>query len=243
MLLRIGGATMLFVPALAAAQGWGASVPREGACFYEDADYRGDSFCLQTGEDLSRLASEANDRISSIRIYGRAEVRVFRDSSFRGASERFDTSIRNLGSDNWNDQISSIRVERAYGGSRGRGSSFGSRQNPDEIVRRAYQDILDRDPDPAGLRTYRSRIIDDGWSEQQVREALRNSPEYRERNTMTRAKAQEIVRQAYLSVLRREPDAGSLGYVDRVLRDKWTQQDVERELRKSDEYRKRPPGD
>jgi hypothetical protein len=56
---------------------------------------------------------------------------------------------------------------------------------------------------------------------------------------MTRAKAEEIVREAYRSVLGREPDAGSRGYVDRVLRDKWTRQDVERELRKSPEYRNR----
>jgi hypothetical protein len=56
---------------------------------------------------------------------------------------------------------------------------------------------------------------------------------------MTRAKAEDIVRRAYLSVLKREPDSGSRGYVDRVLRDKWTQQDVERELRKSAEYRNR----
>jgi len=38
-------------------------------------------------------------------------------------------------------------------------------------------------------------------------------------------------------VLGREPDSGSRGYVDRVLRERWSQQDVERELRKSDEYR------
>jgi hypothetical protein len=106
----------------------------------------------------------------------------------------------------------------------------------DRIVRRAYQDILNREPDEAGLRQYRSRIIDDGWSEAQVRDALRKSPEYRQKNTMTRQKAQDIVRQAYLSVLKREPDSGSRGYVDRVLRDKWTQSDVERELRKSPEY-------
>jgi len=56
---------------------------------------------------------------------------------------------------------------------------------------------------------------------------------------MTRAKAEEIVRRAYLSVLGREPDAGSSGWVDRVLRDKWTEQDVVRELRRSDEYRNR----
>ena len=106
----------------------------------------------------------------------------------------------------------------------------------DRIVRRAYQDILEREPDEAGLRQYRSRIIDDGWSEARVRDALRKSPEYRQKNTMTRQRAQDIVRRAYLSVLKREPDAGSRGYVDRVLRDKWTQSDVERELRKSPEY-------
>jgi hypothetical protein len=43
----------------------------------------------------------------------------------------------------------------------------------------------------------------------------------------------------YLSVLKREPDGGSRGYVDRVLRDKWTQEDVERGLRKSPKYRNR----
>jgi len=40
-------------------------------------------------------------------------------------------------------------------------------------------------------------------------------------------------------VLNREPDPGSRSYVDRVLRDKWTQRDVERELRNSSEYRNR----
>jgi hypothetical protein len=35
----------------------------------------------------------------------------------------------------------------------------------------------------------------------------------------------------------REPDPGSQGYVERVYRDGWTQQDVERDLRKSAEYR------
>ena len=111
--------------------------------------------------------------------------------------------------------------------------------NPQVIVRRAYQDILERDPDPTGMRVYRSHIIDDGWTEQQVREDLRNSREYREKNTMTRAKAADIVRRAYLAVLNREPDAASRGYVNSILRDGWTQQDVERELRRSPEYREK----
>jgi hypothetical protein len=81
----------------------------------------------------------------------------------------------------------------------------------------------------------------DGWSENDVRDALRDSAEYRQRTAMTWPRAQEVVRRAYLSVLRREPDPASRGYVERVMRDGWTQQDVERELRRSDEYRRRRP--
>ena len=54
---------------------------------------------------------------------------------------------------------------------------------------------------------------------------------------MTYAKAQEIVRRAYLSILGREPDPASRSYIDRVMRDRWSQGDIERELRKSPEYR------
>jgi hypothetical protein len=107
----------------------------------------------------------------------------------------------------------------------------------DRIVKRAYQDILGRDPDYNGLVQYRKKIVNDGWDEHDVREALRNSPEYRQKNTMTREKAQQIVARAYRSVLGREPDPGAEGYVQKVLRDHWTEGDVARELRNSDEYR------
>jgi hypothetical protein len=110
-------------------------------------------------------------------------------------------------------------------------------QDPDKIVKRAYEDLLEREPDAAGLRFYRSHIIDDHWTEAQVRDSIRKSPEYREKHTMTLPKAQEVVRKAYLAVLKREPDAASRSYVNHVLKDKWTQSDVERELRKSPEYR------
>jgi hypothetical protein len=239
MIGLLAGATMLLVPTLNA-QFWGAGqLPRDGVCFYQDSNYRGPYFCVDAGSNLDTLPRDVRDRISSIRIYGRAEVTVFQDSNFRGPSSRFDNDVQSLARVGWNDMISSVRVRYSGFGGGGGGSRPPAYANPDQIVRRAYQDILERDPDPAGLRAYRSRIIDDGWTEQQVREALRSSPEYREKNTMTRPKAEEIVRRAYLSVLKREPDAGSRGYVDRVLRDKWTQQDVERELRRSPEYRQR----
>ena len=240
MMRMIGAAAalgaMLCGSARADAQFGGERVPREGACFYRDADYRGRSFCVEGGDERSSLPGFADAEVSSIRVYGRVEVIVYRDSRFRGDSRRFTSNVRDLQDEDFNDRIQSIEVRgRGYGGNR---PGWGG-QNPDRIVRRAYQDILEREPDQAGLRLYRSRIIDDGWTEAQVREALRNSPEYKQKQTMTWPKAQEIVRRAYLNVLNREPDARSRGYVDRVFRDKWTQADVERELRKSPEYRQR----
>jgi hypothetical protein len=224
----------------ASAQRWGRStVPRSGVCFYKEPNFRGDYFCAGAGENFNAVPDDMNDKISSIKIFGDAEVILFRDIRFTGRSSRFDTDVRNLKDVGWNDLISSMRVRGSgsgYGGGAG-----GYRPNGGEaerIVRRAYQDILGRDPDQSGMREYRSHIIDEGWTESQVRDALRRSPEYRERNnTTSRARAEDIVRRAYRSVLNREPDPDARSWVDRVMRDHWSQQDVERELRKSPEYR------
>ena len=260
-------AAAIAVPAMAAAQRRD-DAPRVGVCLFKDADFRGQRYCLAAGEDTESLPYGLDDEVSSIRVFGRAEVTIFRDPDFRGSSTRFDDDVRDLEGERWNDRVSSVRVRgRGYGsgsgsgsgggygsgsgggygsgGGSGSGSGSGSgggsrRQDADRIVQRAYQDLLEREPDQQGLRLYRSRILDDGWTERQVREALRESPEYREKTAMTWPKAQEVVRRAYLAVLNREPDAGSRGYVDKVFRDKWTQADVERELRRSGEYRNRP---
>jgi len=236
-LVLIAGLFTTLGAAEARAQRWGRpDAPRSGACFYRDANFQGEYFCVRAGDSLDAVPSDMNDEISSIRTFGGVEVTVYQNRGFKGRSERF-REVRNLRDEGWNDRLSSLRVEgrntdhyRPAGGS-------GNSGNPERIVRRAYQDILEREPDPAGMRTYRSHIVDDDWTEEQVREALRRSPEYRERHTMTPQKAADIVRRAYLAVLHREPDAASQGYVQRVLRDKWTEEDVARELRRSPEYR------
>jgi TorA maturation chaperone TorD len=108
---------------------------------------------------------------------------------------------------------------------------------PEAIVRRAYQDILGRDPDPEGMRTYRSNIIDRGWSEQDVREALRNSPEYASGPART-ASADRIIRRAYQDILGREPDQGGLEtYRRNIIERGWDEQDVRAALRHSQERR------
>lgn len=226
------------VAAASVANAQGGPSPRNGACFYEDTNYRGRVFCVESGDSLDSMPAGANDRVSSIQLFGRADVRVYRDTRFRGESLRVRSSVRDLEDENFDDAISSIRIEGRSSGS----GSFGGRNgstSPELIVQRAYQDILERDPDPAGMRVYRTHIIDDGWTEQQVRDDLRRSPEYREKNAMTRAKAEEIVRQAYVAVLNREPDPGSRGYVDAVFRKTMTREELERELRNSPEYRNR----
>ena len=241
-----GIVALLAASSTASAQRWGREpTPGSGVCFYNDANFRGEYFCAKPGEDIRSMPPGMNDRISSIRIFGNTEVTVFRDVEFRGGSRRFDGNVRNLTDEGWNDRISSIRIAVVGGGRFDDRSARGDRprddrrrEDPDVIVRRAYQDILQRDPDQPGLRAYRSHIIDDGWTEEQIRAALRNSQEFRDLTTMTRPKAQEIVRRAYLAVLKREPDPpGAEGYINQILHNNWKQEDVERELRKSAEYR------
>jgi hypothetical protein len=243
---------LIATAATVAAQRYGQREPRNGVCFYEDEDFGGNYFCVRSGENMESMPSGMNDRISSIRVFGNGEVTLFRDPSFEGTSATVQNDVTSLRNRNWNDRISSLQVHRGdrysdrsrdYGSGRyGQGAS-----DADRIVRRSYQDVLGRAPDREGLETYRSRVLDEGWSEADVREDLRRSAEYRQRtfgdnrgwSGGSREAAENIVRRAYRSVLNREPDAGSEGYVQRVLRDGWSQQDVERELRQSPEYRNR----
>jgi len=82
--------------------------PRNGACFYADSDYRGERFCIETGERLRNVRDRFNDRISSIRVFGRARVTIFENENFSGASRSYNRDIPNLRG--FNDKITSIEV-------------------------------------------------------------------------------------------------------------------------------------
>ena len=106
---------------------------------------------------------------------------------------------------------------------------------PNAAIRSAYLDILGREPDPEGLRAYRQNMVRDGWTEQDVREALRNSAEYA---NLRNESADRIVRRAYLDVLRREPDPeGLAAYRQQVLENGWEYHDVRQALMRSPERR------
>lgn len=126
----------------------------------------------------------------------------------------------------------------------------------EKVIRRAYEDILNREADVDGLATYRSKMMNDGWDEQDVRSALKKSRENRDRGaarhrvpgvergerqkgSMAREQAQQMVRRAYREVLGRDPDGGSSVYIDKILYNRWNEGDVAKELRRSPEYKKR----
>lgn len=94
--------------------------PRSGACFYKDTNFRGDYFCLKPGDNWSSMPAGFNDRISSIRVFHDARVRIFNNDNFQGTNIRIDRNVDTLRRlrlrDNprkdWNDRISSIAVYR-----------------------------------------------------------------------------------------------------------------------------------
>jgi len=141
--------------------------------------------------------------------------------------------------------------------------SSSSQSQAQQMVRQAYRDILRREPDRAGLNQYTDAILNRHWSDADVRRSLMSSDEYartssrysrgnsgiysRNSNVYGRSgyygntsDAANIVTRAYQSVLGRNPDAsGMRNYTNRVVRDGWTERDVVRALRSSDEYRYR----
>lgn len=117
-----------------------------------------------------------------------------------------------------------------YGNFNYRQSSGGSSQNRADIydaVDDLYQEVLGRDADRAGLRTYR-RFIEQGWSLSRVRSALASSPE-----------AEQIINSIYRQYLGRDADPGGLstyrGFLDRG----WSMEQVRRAVAESPEARSR----
>lgn len=112
---------------------WGRpSTPRNGACFYRDG-YNSDNFCLETGQSLSSLPTGFNDQITSIQVFGNAQITLFKNTNFGGDHETFSSNVRDLRAiedSRWNDRISSIRIERGSNAA-GRGRDYNQgRQQP-----------------------------------------------------------------------------------------------------------------
>jgi Peptidase inhibitor family I36 len=100
---------------------------RSGACFFTDADFRGESFCVDAGQRIGQVPGGFSDRISSVRIFGRTEITLYQDRDFGGPSLRLRDDVANLQSyqvspgHSWNDRVSSIDAGGGNGGGWDRG--------------------------------------------------------------------------------------------------------------------------
>jgi hypothetical protein len=204
----------------ALAQRW-SSVPSRGACFYEDADYRGSYFCFPVGEDVGSIPAEANDRISSIRVFGRVEVTVYKDGSFRGPSHRFTSNMSNLATAGWNDRVSSFRIserstENSWGGGGGYGGGGWGGGHSNSGYGGGYG---------GGFGGAYGGGAHGGWGDEEGG------------SRWSYQQAEQIVRRAYRTVLGRDPDPAARPWINEVMKNNWTQARFEAELRKSEEYR------
>jgi hypothetical protein len=141
-----------FGSAPAQSRDYRTSEPRYGVCFYKEADFRGDRFCLQDGDRMERVPEGFNDRISSVRIYGQVEIMVYQDANFGGQSLRLRESAANLQGyqvrpgHSWNDRITSIEVgtDRRYW--EGNEDRDRDRDHDQDRARNRDRDWQNRDP-------------------------------------------------------------------------------------------------
>jgi hypothetical protein len=105
------------------------------------------------------------------------------------------------------------------------------RREAEQVVQRAFREVLGRPADPEGLRTYRDRLMHENWSEQQMIEQLQRSSEARGIN------ADEAINKAYREVLGRDADPSGLSHYRSKWKDGWTQGQIRDDLRRSHEGR------
>ncbi len=220
-----------------------AQPPAAGrALFYTEPGYKGECLIVAAGgmaENLEFVRDNRgrtfNDRIASVRFEGPVRVALFEHSQLRGAftwlnRDTPDLSAYSLGDKSdtkWNETVSSVQVETVRRGANV--FTAWDRRDAERAVRAAYRDYLGREPDPAGLRLYTGRLLDAGWSEEQLRDVFRRSPEFKERDL------DAVVRRVYREELGRDPDPSGVAAYARSLSRGMTESELRAELRRSGE--------
>lgn len=215
------GLSMLVLSSSASAQfSRRGAYPAAGACFFEDINFGGRYFCTAVGDANPRVPSNVNDEISSIRVFGNAEVMVYRDGNMNGEARRFTNSVNDLRRAGFNDRMTSYVVQmRGYGGNWGRsGSGYGG----------SYSGYPNGGYNDGSYRTDRGYGGDGNW---------RGSRPGGSR--WSYAQAESMVRQAYRRVFGREPDPGARGWIEQVMEHDLSQRQLEQALRNSPEGRGR----
>ena len=86
------------------------SISNDKVTFYKDKNFEGDSLSVSIGE--SRPLIELEDDITSIKIPQGVYVTLYEDPYYQGGSSVVYSDISNLRDIDWNDKISSFKVEK-----------------------------------------------------------------------------------------------------------------------------------
>ncbi|MEO6874253.1 MAG: hypothetical protein ABI222_05475 [Opitutaceae bacterium] len=220
-----------------------AGSPPGRVLLFPEPNYRGDPLIVEAGGALENLeyvrdrdGRRWNDRISSVRIEGPVLLIMYEDAGYRGGQATLTRNAADLGAlslgdrrgTTWSRRISSLRVEVLPDNNLG--FIRWERRDATRAVRSAYHDILGREPDDRGMDEYRDRLIDRGWTEDQLRDNLRRSPEFRNRDVSG------IIRKGYRDILRRDPDSEGSARYTRSLHEGMSEAEFRADLKRSREY-------
>jgi hypothetical protein len=95
---------------------WSSATPPEnGACFYEKPEFKGEYFCLDTDTAWNELNKTFNHKIASVRVIGKANVKVFSAPNFEGQSVLLNDRTPDLkkvddSGGKWNKRVASVQV-------------------------------------------------------------------------------------------------------------------------------------
>jgi len=106
------------------------------------------------------------------------------------------------------------------------------------VVGRLYIEILERTADEGGLQNYVG-LMQNGYTEDQVRNDLMNSQEYKnlQQKKSTQPNYDEIVNQVYLETLNRNADQAGRDFYVGLMKNGYTTDQIKEDLMKSDEYK------
>jgi len=79
-------------------------------CFYKGRNYTGSSFCVTPGTNDNMLGHSWNNRISSIKVIGGANVQVCKNWNYSGSCKVYSSNQSNLTGGQFNNRISSYHT-------------------------------------------------------------------------------------------------------------------------------------
>ena len=104
-----GGSITFGTPGYEAPQPQPTPGPAKQVCVYDLPNYGGASICVDAGTSATAVAGFWNNRVTSLRVFGGAHVRLCQNNNYGGFCNVFNTNVPQLGAP-LNNNASSYQV-------------------------------------------------------------------------------------------------------------------------------------